>query len=502
VNGLLSSQYSVGSQGDSWGSILGTISSSVDLGPFQGLLQSFVGFNSGQNGSPGFLFPPGPAQSSGLQYPGAGNEPEAQYGGYVYNTSVPVVFSINRAQAQAKTEGVWGMMGESTRINWNELPEFNSAWYKNTGITATLPQDVGSVNSFSAAGATKLGSMAGFTDNNPNFFSRYGGKIGPTTQSFLGNSVSDLNFLPENFVNDLGKNYRAPSSSLVNDDLASIYSATSRMPKWITNSDLEGIGSYFNETAGVDSQGSWKFIIAPEQIQWTTSNGPNRLDMFGTNAPPVVHGSKGMRDLTLGKAIVEGFTRSKQVEDKIAQLELLMNYELSSGNPFVNVPVYKVTANEKIYGDGVNSMDGGYFIFKSVGVDELIRDFTGRATRATVDIEMMQVPAYQVESGIDQSSKSVTGAKSVLEERSEEWEKQSEAARQEAAIQKAKEGSSSTNSKSTTTKGNLRTTFNKRTNRWSVSGTNAKTGRSFSGNSFSSQAEALDFGEKQKNAPQ
>jgi hypothetical protein len=43
-----------------------------------------------------------------------------------------------------------------------------------------------------------------------------------------------------------------------------------------------------------------------------------------------------------------------------------------------------------------------------------MRDLKGNATRAYVDISLMQVPAYQVNSGRDQASAVTAGAKSGL----------------------------------------------------------------------------------------
>jgi hypothetical protein len=154
---------------------------------------------------------------------------------------------------------------------------------------------------------------------------------------------------------------------------------------------------------------AWTFITAPEDISWSTANAANRVDIFGTNNPPVVAGSRGMRDLTLGNALVEGFVRKKQVEDKVAQLEALLNYGLNSSDGFVSVPVYQIWANKKSYAGAQ-----GYFIIKDVRVKEAMRDIQGNATRAYVDISLMQVPAYQVNSGRDQASEAVTGATSSI----------------------------------------------------------------------------------------
>lgn len=163
-------------------------------------------------------------------------------------------------------------------------------------------------------------------------------------------------------------------------------------------------------TPGLDllgsSSGGWTFITAPEDISWSVGNQATRIDMFGTNSPPVVAGSRGMRDLSLGNALVEGFVRNVAVEDKVAALEALMNYQLNATDGFVKVPVYQVKANDKAYGNG-------YFIIRDVKVKEAMRDLKGNATRAYVDISLMEVPAYQVNSGRDLASKPAASAKAL-----------------------------------------------------------------------------------------
>lgn len=153
---------------------------------------------------------------------------------------------------------------------------------------------------------------------------------------------------------------------------------------------------------------SWTFVTAPANIDWSTTNQASRVDIFGTNNPPVVSGSRGMRDLTISNALVEGFVRGVTVEGKIAALESLLDYKLNPSDGFVSVPVYQFWANNKSYG-GAN----GYFVIQSVKVQEVMRDTTGNSTRAYVDLSLMQVPAYQVNSGRDQASKVTAGNVSV-----------------------------------------------------------------------------------------
>ena len=153
---------------------------------------------------------------------------------------------------------------------------------------------------------------------------------------------------------------------------------------------------------------AWKFICAPEDISWDTSNAVQRIGIFGTNNPPVVSGSRGMRDLTLGNALVEGFVRGVTVEGKILALEKLLNYKLNASDGFVSVPVYRVKANDKAYGNS------GLFVIKEVRVKESMRDLKGDATRATVDISLMEVPKYQVSSGRDLASQTASAARAAL----------------------------------------------------------------------------------------
>jgi hypothetical protein len=163
----------------------------------------------------------------------------------------------------------------------------------------------------------------------------------------------------------------------------------------------------FDPNLNILEDAGWSFITAPEEISWDVSNQANRVDIFGTNNPPVVAGSRGMRDLTLGNSLVEGFIRGVNVEGKIAALEKLMNYKLNQTDGFVSVPVYQVTANDKVYGNG-------YFIIKDIKIKETMRDLRGDATRAYVDISLMEVPEYQVNSGRDQASQVAASATSIL----------------------------------------------------------------------------------------
>jgi len=163
---------------------------------------------------------------------------------------------------------------------------------------------------------------------------------------------------------------------------------------------------------------SWTFITAPKNVSWDIQNVANRVPMFGTNNPPVVAGTKGMRDLSIGEALVEGFVRNVAVEDKIRALEQLTQYRLNGSDGFVSVPVYQFWAENKSYG-GSDDTQKGFFVIKDVKVRESMRDLQGYATRAYVDISLTEVPAYQVNSGRDIADRVTGGAKSALSSQSQ-----------------------------------------------------------------------------------
>ena len=176
--------------------------------------------------------------------------------------------------------------------------------------------------------------------------------------------------------------------------------------------NLTGTGAL---AEGGGEGGGWTFITAPEDVSWDVANSVNRVEMFGTNNPPVVSGSRGMRDLTLSNSLVEGFVRGVSLEGKVSSLEKLMDYGLNTSDGFVSVPAYQVWANNKSYG-GSNA----YYVIKDVKVKEAMRDLQGNTTRAYVDVSLMQVPAYQVNSGRDQANPKTSAAGAAVKQQFED----------------------------------------------------------------------------------
>ena len=191
---------------------------------------------------------------------------------------------------------------------------------------------------------------------------------------------------------------------------------TPKVQDLASNFNTSGITpiSYLSNAPPATTQ-PWNFTVSPEDISWSMNAEVDRVKIFGTNAPPVTSGTRGMRDLSLTNCLLEGFSRGVAVEDQVVALESLLNYSLNTSKGFINIPVYHLKANSKFYGDA-NANDGGFYVIKDIKVKESMRDLSGNSTRVNVDVSFTQVPQYQVDSGRDQASQAVTGSKAAFPE--------------------------------------------------------------------------------------
>jgi len=234
---------------------------------------------------------------------------------------------------------------------------------------------------------------------------------------------------------------------------------TPKVQDLASNFDTSGITpiSYLSNAPSATTQ-PWNFTVSPEDISWSMNAEVDRVKIFGTNAPPVTSGTRGMRDLSLTNCLLEGFSRGVTVEDQVVALESLLNYSLNTSKGFINIPVYHLKANNKFYGDA-NGNDGGFYVIKDIKVKESMRDLSGNSTRVNVDVSFTQVPQYQVDSGRDQASQAVTGSKAAFPEQQ---------ADQGLGDKKAKSGANSAGSRTETVtntkKGKVTTTTTTDTN--------------------------------------
>ena len=164
----------------------------------------------------------------------------------------------------------------------------------------------------------------------------------------------------------------------------------------------------------------WYFITPPQDVSWNKDSVTREVATYGTNNPYLNYGTTKLRKLKLGNAMIEGFSDSKQIEDNVIQLEACMRMIIEEGTGYAAPYCWNAFAGTKSYGT---------FIITGVSVNEQMRDMSGKATRAVVDIELQEVPPYQVTSGIDITSTATVGGF----EPAFEQQLASESAKQDAA---------------------------------------------------------------------
>ncbi len=145
----------------------------------------------------------------------------------------------------------------------------------------------------------------------------------------------------------------------------------------------------------------WYFITPPQNVSWSKDSNSSEIDTYGTNNPYLSYGTTKLRKLTLGGAMIEGFSDGKNIEGNILDLEACMRMVLEEETGYTSPYCWKVFAGDKCYGT---------YIITGVSVNEQMRDMSGLATRATVDVSLTQVPSYQVSSGIDITAEALTGS--------------------------------------------------------------------------------------------
>ncbi len=142
------------------------------------------------------------------------------------------------------------------------------------------------------------------------------------------------------------------------------------------------------------------FITFPQDVSWSKDSVNSEVATYGSNSPYLTYGTTKLRNLSLGNCLFEGFSDGKAVEGNILELEAAMQMvitEFGSASPYC----WNAYAGGKSYGT---------FIIQSVQVQEQMRDMSGNATRATVSVSLQEVPAFQVNSGIDITANAIQGA--------------------------------------------------------------------------------------------
>lgn len=142
------------------------------------------------------------------------------------------------------------------------------------------------------------------------------------------------------------------------------------------------------------------FITAPQDISWEKGSKHRVIETYGSNAPYISYGNTGLRKLSLNDCMIEGFSDGKQIEGNIADLEACQLMVISPDG-YTSPFVWNVFGGSKNYGN---------FVITDISIKEVMRDMSGKATRAFADVSLIEVPAAQVASGADITATAVTGS--------------------------------------------------------------------------------------------
>lgn len=149
---------------------------------------------------------------------------------------------------------------------------------------------------------------------------------------------------------------------------------------------------------GIPSE--WYFITPPQSVSWSKDSQSSEIATYGSNSPYLQYATTKLRKLTLSDALIEGFSDAKAVEDNVRALENCMRMLIDEGTGYASPFCWTAYAGGKSYGT---------FLITSVRTTELMRDMGGKATRARVDIELQEVPSYQVSTGTDITAQVIQG---------------------------------------------------------------------------------------------
>jgi hypothetical protein len=214
--------------------------------------------------------------------------------------------------------------------------------------------------------------------------------------SFTGGVNTDFTGL-QNYVGQSGLG----SVTLSNDAVKAYTDDSLRNANFGTSTNIPDFaGDLLSNSASGGNAAAFTFITAPQEVQYSQGAQVEQVSMFGTNNPPLTVGSLNAGELSLGSAMMEGFTLGKQVQQPLMDLLAMQEVSLDSQNGFVNVNVWSVQANERSY---------GMYVIENVDIQEEMRDMTGRTTRAMVNVKFREVAAYQVNTGRDQALSKTTG---------------------------------------------------------------------------------------------
>ena len=195
------------------------------------------------------------------------------------------------------------------------------------------------------------------------------------------------------------------------------------------------------------------FITPPQDVSWSKDSQINDIQTYATNNPYVHYGVTQLRSLSLGNAMVEGFSDGKQVEQNVIDLEACMRIVLDTEDGYAAPFCWEVYAGGKKYGT---------FVIENVNVQEQIRDNAGLAARAMVDVSFREVAPYQVNAGIDITANALTGnlSEETQEQLLEQQKNNTESSKQDKKAEKDKKNNDKNDSSSSSSSSGSQTNTN------------------------------------------
>ena len=175
----------------------------------------------------------------------------------------------------------------------------------------------------------------------------------------------------------------------------------------------------------------WYAITFPANVNWDKNSKTKTVDTYGSNGENCGNAQLLSNNNLLGDCLLEGFSAAMQVEDVVLALEACMTMIIDEGSGYAAPYCWSVYAGPKKY---------GVFVIKSISVNEVMRDMSGKATRAKVDLVLQEVSPLQVNAGTDITSTAVQGSLSQEGELALQQQAQSQSSTQDAAVAGAKGG--------------------------------------------------------------
>lgn len=163
---------------------------------------------------------------------------------------------------------------------------------------------------------------------------------------------------------------------------------------WSANKDVVFYLIQAGKTDGV----IWTFIAAPSNITIAKNMDYTAEQNWAANERTITYGGTAMKKISLGEILIEGLITKANIQKKVNQLEKLL--DPVQYKKHIAPLVFELIVKPK-NGQSQESRSYGYYIITDVGLSEILRDHSGRALRVVANLELQEIPKYQINNGRD-----------------------------------------------------------------------------------------------------